>query len=190
MNAMQECHDVVSTEPNSLVVGLLENFPELKRGSALDLGAGNMRDAKYLLNSGFRRVTAIDISPDSLPHVRRGIEFIQGDMRNYQPETRTFDLVIACNSLFYLTKEEVRQLFVTLYQSLQPEGLFAFNVLGPDDPLTQNPGTSFFTRHEIFNFADGFAYFEVGYCETRRTTKMPDGGTTYSHTFGVILQAI
>src|SRR3989344_2815561 len=50
--------------PRPLLVKAL-NFVK-ERNSALDLGAGSLNDSKYLLEQGFKKVTAVDSDPTVL----------------------------------------------------------------------------------------------------------------------------
>jgi SAM-dependent methyltransferase len=83
---------------------LAEEVDDLAPGRALDLAAGEGRNAIWLAERGWR-VRAIDFSPVALERARRlasdrGVEvdFVEADLTTYQPETQAFDLV----AVFYL----------------------------------------------------------------------------------------
>ena len=83
--------------PNQLLV---EEISGLKPGRALDLGAGEGRNAVWLAEQGWQ-VTAIDFSGVALERgaeaaKRAGVhvEFLQADVTKYTPGTAAFDLVV------------------------------------------------------------------------------------------------
>src|ERR1700733_10115327 len=95
-------HDVAGDTPNPLTVGVLSCHTG-KRLAAFDLGAGNMRDAKYLLKQGFCTVTAVDMSVGCLPYVTTNILFERIAIQDWKPLPRSFDFGISCNTFFYLS---------------------------------------------------------------------------------------
>jgi len=88
---------VRSTEPRPAVV---EHVSALEPGRAIDLGAGEGRNAFWLAEGGWR-VTAVDFSHVALEAARRraesgGIEmeYEVADVCEYVPEAQAFDLVL------------------------------------------------------------------------------------------------
>jgi SAM-dependent methyltransferase len=88
---------VWSAEPNRFLV---EEVAELTPGRALDLGAGEGRNALWLAGRGWR-VMAVDFSEVALDKARRiavgrgvEVEFVHADLTEYQPERAAFDLVL------------------------------------------------------------------------------------------------
>ncbi|HSL16795.1 MAG TPA: class I SAM-dependent methyltransferase [Methylomirabilota bacterium] len=88
---------VWSAEPNRFLV---EEVADLAPGRALDLGAGEGRNAIWLAERGWR-VTAVDFSEVALEKARRiaaerevGIETVRADLTGYRPEPAAFDLVL------------------------------------------------------------------------------------------------
>lgn len=82
---------------NQLVVEVLG---DLEAGRALDLAAGEGRNAVWLAERGWR-VTAVDFSEAALDHARdlavqRGvaIELLAADVTAWQPPPRAFDAVV------------------------------------------------------------------------------------------------
>lgn len=69
-------------------------------GRALDLGAGEGRNALWLASLGWR-VTAVDFSPVGISRLRAmaaernlGVDAVVADLRRYEPPSDAFDLVI------------------------------------------------------------------------------------------------
>ncbi|MGA7910302.1 MAG: class I SAM-dependent methyltransferase [Candidatus Dormiibacterota bacterium] len=87
---------VWSAEANRFLV---QEVADLPPGRALDLGAGEGRNAIWLAERGWR-VTAVDFSSIGLQKARRlaaarGVEvtWIEADLRTYSPARGAFDLV-------------------------------------------------------------------------------------------------
>ena len=83
-------------EPNRFLVAEVGDLPA---GRALDLACGSGRNAVWLAAGGWR-VTGVDFSDVALAQARalaaeRGVEveWVQGDLREWQPPERQFDLV-------------------------------------------------------------------------------------------------
>jgi SAM-dependent methyltransferase len=79
---------------------LVQEVADLPPGRALDLGAGEGRNAIWLAERGWR-VTAVDFSGIGLQKARRlaearGVEvnWIEADLRSYSPARGAFDLVV------------------------------------------------------------------------------------------------
>jgi len=88
---------VWSAEANRFLV---EEVADLPPGRALDLGAGEGRNAIWLGERGWR-VTAVDFSEIGLQKARRlaearGVEvdWTEADLRSYSPAPGAFDLVV------------------------------------------------------------------------------------------------
>ena len=88
---------VWSAEANRFLV---EEVADLPPGRALDLGAGEGRNAIWLAERGWR-VTAVDFSEIGLQKARRlaearGVEvdWTEADLRSYSPAPGAFDLVV------------------------------------------------------------------------------------------------
>ena len=88
---------VWTAEPNRFVVAELQ---DLAPGRALDVAAGEGRNAVWLAARGWQ-VTAVDFSAAGLDKGRRlaqargvGIDWVHADVRDYQPEAGSFQLVL------------------------------------------------------------------------------------------------
>jgi len=88
---------VWTAEPNMFVVAELQ---DLAPGRALDVGAGEGRNAVWLASRGWQ-VTAVDFSAVGLAKGRslaqnRGVavDWVLADVRDYQPEPGCFQLVL------------------------------------------------------------------------------------------------
>ncbi|GBD85604.1 tellurite resistance protein TehB [bacterium BMS3Abin02] len=86
-----------SAEPNEFLV---TETQQLTPGRALDIGAGEGRNALWLAGRGWQ-VTAVDFSDVAIAKGREGarhrgveVEWVIADLQTYIPTERSFDLVI------------------------------------------------------------------------------------------------
>lgn len=131
---------VWSAEPN---VFLVRETAGLTPGRALDLAAGEGRNAIWLAKQGWR-VTAVDFSAVALAKgtqlaARAGVEveWVEADLLAYEPEPAAFDLV----AIFYLQLEgpERRRVLASARAALAPGGTLL--IVGHDlDNLVRGHG--------------------------------------------------
>ena len=95
---------VWTAQPNRFVVEELQALPP---GRALDLGAGEGRNAVWLADRGWE-VTAVDFSAAGLDKGRRlagarglAIDWVHADLRDYQPGEGSFQLVLIAYLQYY-----------------------------------------------------------------------------------------
>jgi hypothetical protein len=154
-------YERVGDVPNTLVTGVINDY-EVNRGVALDLGAGNLRDSKYLLDEGFSRVIAVDSSEEALGYIAEGIELHILPIEQFEITPETFDFVCSCNTLFFLKRLDVYDMFARVLSGLKLNGIFACNILGEEDDwatgMIKGPKVSFFNEREIPDLARGFEY--------------------------------
>ena len=161
MGRWDQYYQCVGERPNSLVVSVLEGYVQA-RGAALDLGAGNLRDSKFLRHVGFARVVAVDHSETSLAFSTEGVELHIRPIQDYKAELNVFDFVISCNTLFFLPEASVEEVFRNVLSSLRTGGVFACNVLGPeDDWVFQGVPVSSFEESDIARLCEGFEVIDA-----------------------------
>ncbi|GAA1071480.1 class I SAM-dependent methyltransferase [Nocardiopsis composta] len=109
--------------PNRFVV---EQTEGLAPGRALDLAAGEGRNAVWLAERGWR-VTAVDFSPVAVERGRRiaaergaDVEWAAADVRAYTPEPGGHDLVLL--AYLHLPAEERRRVLAHAVRALAPGG--------------------------------------------------------------------
>lgn len=111
---------VWSVEPNQFVAG---ECADLTPGHALDLAAGEGRNALWLASLGWQ-VTAVDFSRVGLDKGRAAapeasIEWVCADVLDWQPR-RSYDLVVL--AYLQLVAEERRAVVRQAYDALRPGG--------------------------------------------------------------------
>lgn len=131
---------VWGAEPNQFVVQELTDVPA---GRALDLGAGEGRNAIWLAGLGWR-VTAVDFSRVALERAQtlaaaRGleIEWVLADVRTYVPEPGEYDAVVV--AYLHLAREDLEVVLGRAAAALAPGGRIV--VVGHDrDNLSRGVG--------------------------------------------------
>lgn len=129
-----------TARPNQTVVA---EVADLTAGMALDLGAGQGRNAVWLAEQGWQ-VAAVDFSAVGLARARelaatRGVDvtFVHDDVRTWRPPTATFDLVLV--SYLQLPVAELAAVLGAAADALAPGGTLL--VVGHDrDNLTRGTG--------------------------------------------------
>ena len=143
---------IESTEPDSTLV---DEIGSLRPGRALDLGAGDGRNAIWLAERGWK-VTAVDFSQVALERGRSRaeaggvtVDWQLADLLEWSPEARAYDLV----TLFFihLPGTERRGVYARAADAVAPGGTLllvahdranlADGVGGPQDPdVLVSPG--------------------------------------------------
>ncbi len=167
---------IESSEPDPTLV---DEIGSLRPGRALDLGAGDGRNAIWLASHGWQ-VTAVDFSQVALDRGRAlatasgvRVEWQRADLLDWSPGARPYDLV----ALFFihLPREERRDVYARAAAAVAPGGTLlivghdrtnlADGVGGPQDPEV------LFTPGEV---AADLAGFRVDRAEVMRR-RAPDG---------------
>ncbi|MGR6319122.1 class I SAM-dependent methyltransferase [Micromonospora soli] len=171
---------VWSAEPNRFVV---ESVTALPPGAALDLAAGEGRNAIWLAERGWR-VTAVDFAPAAVERGRdlagqRGVtvEWRVADVTAYRPVPGSYDLVLI--SYLHLPAADLAAVLDSARRALRPGGALVVvghdlanltgGTGGPQDPkILLTPET----------VVDGLAGLHIQRAETaRRPVPSADGGT-------------
>ncbi len=129
-----------------------------ERGIALDLGPGALSDSRYLIESGFRTVVAVNKDPPekdpvvmevvrSLPSARYFYIVSTFDRFGFMPEM--YDLVNAQFSLPFNPAATFDRMFASLKTSLKKNGVLTGQFFGDKDSWNDgNPDMTFHTREQ------------------------------------------
>ena len=131
---------VWTAEPNRFAVAELQ---DLAPGRALDVAAGEGRNAVWLASRGWQ-VTAVDFSAAGLDKGRRlaeargvAVDWVHADVRDYQPEAASFQLVLV--AYLQLREAELDGVLRRAATALAPGGVLL--VVGHDvTNLTEGSG--------------------------------------------------
>lgn len=134
------------------------------RGIALDLGAGSLRDTRYLLEQGFS-VTAVDKDPVMM-EVARALTNPMLDARHvsfadfeFVPES--FDLGIARNALPFESPEAFPELWLSMLGSIKHGGIFCGTLFGTNDTwAATKPHMNFYTKAGVETLLAGLEVLE------------------------------
>ena len=110
-------------DPNRFLVAEIDG---LEPGRALDLACGSGRNAVWLAERGWT-VLAADFSDVALEKARglaadRGVEveWVQADLREWEPPARAFDLVVVL--YLQVPRDELRSALRNAAEALAPDG--------------------------------------------------------------------
>lgn len=113
------------------------------RDAALDVGAGGLRDSRYLLWQGFKKVVALDRNPEmhtlgeSL-HDKR-LQTVISTFQKYDFPRGAFDLVNAQRSLSFTPRGSFDEVFRKTKLSLKEQGIFVGSLFGPNHSWKDSP---------------------------------------------------
>lgn len=130
------------------------------RDYALDLGAGALRDSKFLLSSGFGKVMAIDSEKEihkyrsKIPADKLKIKITEFEKLKLPKET--FNLINAQFSLSFTEKSHFPKLIQQIKNSLKINGIFCANFFGNKDSWNTSensllPNMTFLTKRVLLN---------------------------------------
>lgn len=142
--------------PRELLVRALEFIKEKK--IALDLGAGALNDTKFLIESGFEKVIAIDSEENS--EVLSGLDkkiifFKKRRIEEYDFPLETFNLVNAQFVLPFIAKDELPRVMRDIEISLKKDGIFVGQFFGPRDSWATHTDVSVYAQKEVEQFFAG-----------------------------------
>lgn len=135
---------------------LLENAVRLlvKRDQALDLGAGSLKDSKFMLSMGIKKVTAIDSDPairkyhSKIPTSQLLVKVAPFEGLKLKPNT--YDFISAQHALYFSDPDYFPTLIEQIIGSLKPCGIFCAQFLGPKDSWnTTDNNLTFITKAEL-----------------------------------------
>jgi len=144
-------HEVTRNEPLPKNLEVALEFVRA-RNSALDLGAGSLKDSKHLIAAGFKEVVAVDQQPyvEGLSEeLRSKIAVVTSEFEAYDFPQNHFDLVSAQFSLPFTSPEQFQRVFNSLTASLVQGGIFAGQFFGEKDSWADRPGMTFHTTEEL-----------------------------------------
>lgn len=177
--------DAVESKPLNPFHQILEPFLS-SQGRALDLGCGTGRSALWLVSHGYT-VDAIDRDPESLQIARQRIgdiptiRLVESNFADF--ELSSYDLALSLFSVFFQPQKDFDALWPRLVEAISPGGLFAGQLIGPDDDWADE-STSSFQRPALDRLFERFSYEHIE--EVRRSGKTIWGEPKKWHLYHVI----
>jgi SAM-dependent methyltransferase len=155
-------------DPNLLLLHALDIL-NVRKGRALDIGAGPLNDTKFLLRAGFS-VDAVDRDPHTLAlaselHDPR-FNFVHADIRDVPIEANAYSLVVALHVLPFLPRTDLPQLLSSIIDGMSQGGILCCTFLGPDDSWAQKrPHMTFYSRADLDSLFSRFQPIVFSDCE-------------------------
>ncbi len=131
--------------PRPILVEAMAHVPG--REAALDIGAGALNDAKFLLDQGFASVIALDAEPiaqdiaDTLPADR--FTYTIARFETFAFPVGTFDLLSAQYALPFIHPDHFDRVFDAIVAALNPGGILVGQFFGDHDDWVGTPGMTF-----------------------------------------------
>lgn len=189
--------------PKPLLVWTLDKV-SIDKDEALDLGAGNVRNTRALLEAGFSHVDAVDQSPYSAKFFEdlkeKGVDFHNETFDSFTYPENKYDLVVAMNSLYFIgSYSELRKTMNNIKSSLKINGVFTGHFLGHNDAWIRKQETDFqevgsknitaVTENDIRNeIFDGMKI--IGFKEQEYDRETTDGQGKHWHLYSVVARKI
>ncbi len=174
--------------PRPGLVSALELTPE--REAVVDLGAGALNDARFLLEQGFARVVAVDSAPSvkerALQIGDARLEIRIGDMQDVPLEPNSYNLVSAQFSLFFVPTTDLSALVARIHNALKSGGVFSAQFLGPNDDWDGTHGK--YTQNSSFvrDLLDDFDLISLEERESDSGTAEEPDSHKHWHTISVL----
>ena len=107
---------------------------DFKNKLILDLGCGHGRNIPFLKSLNFK-VTGLEISNEQVVFLKKQFSecnFLKGTSSSIPVEEKSFDYVLACNSIYYLENKNMSIIdnFKECKRVLKKNGIFIFSMVG------------------------------------------------------------
>lgn len=185
-------HEVTKESPPSETLKKALDFVTNK-GSALDLGAGGLKDTKHFLKLGFDSVTVVDSEPnvglavDELSSDK--VAYIGSPYDSYDFPEDKFDIINAQYSIPFNHPDTFSEMFTRLKKSLKKNGIFVGQFFGENDEWNNtDTEMSFHTKSEVEELLAGLEIIELK--EENRNSRLTSGTPKRWHLFNVIAKRI
>jgi SAM-dependent methyltransferase len=159
-------------------------------GHALDLGCGTGRGTVWLNEHGFT-VDAVDNDETSLRICRERTRYLDGvrvfDQAFDQFRFGEYDVVLALFSVFFVPPPVFAVVWPTLTASIKDRGLFAGQLIGPNDDWADEATTSH-TREQIDRLFAGFEFEVID--EIERDGRAVWGDPKHWHVFHIVARKL
>lgn len=173
----------------------LQRALELRDGApgfALDLGAGEGSDTRFLLQQGWR-VHAIDDADAADDRIRANVpadrrEYLTVEQRAFEDilELPPADLVYASYALPFCRPAHFPVLWEAIREAMAPSGWFAGELFGPHDTWAGRTDMNFHDRAAVDQLLEGLDVLDL--IEEDRDGAMV-GGTKHWHVFHIIARS-
>jgi hypothetical protein len=159
------------------------------REVALDLGAGALNESKYLLDSGFKKVIAVDSEEDS--EIIQAIKneafiFLKNKIEDYEFPENYFNLINAQFALPFIAKEKINEVSEKIKKSLKVGGIFTGQFFGEKDSWAGRDGVAVYDEVEVRDLLSGLDI--IYWQEEEKDGKTANNDAKHWHIFHFITQ--
>lgn len=159
------------------------------KDSALDLGAGTLVESIFLLKSNFKKVTAMDSSPQSEVFAKKirseNFSFILSSFKDFKFEENSYDLINAQYALPFYGKEGFSLFIKNVIDSLKTGGIFVGQFFGVEDEWnTSDSKLSFQTEDEFRKLLNSLEI--IDFSEEKKRGNTAAGKQKHWHVFHFI----
>ncbi len=145
-------------EPNALLVQAVEALP-VRSGRALDVGAGPLNDALFLVRAGLT-VDAVDSDPQTVALASAlatpNLTAIHADIREVELDAGAYALAVAIHVLPFLPRADLDRVVTAIVDGLADGGILCCTLLGPEDSwAATRPRMTFLSRPELDRLLSG-----------------------------------
>ncbi len=159
--------------------------------NALDLGAGNLIESKFLIKKEFKNVVAIDNAPEVQTFAKnfknKKLQFKNISFREYDFPKKNFDLINAQFALPFYGKKEFNKFIKKIKSSLKPKGIFVGQFFGKKDSWNDKKSNLIFhTKQQALNLLSPLKILE--FIEEEKDGKTALGELKHWHIFHFIAQ--
>lgn len=162
-----------------------------RRAAALDLGAGSLRDSKYLVDQSFAEVVAVDKEPYTTAlsaNEKDKIIIVPASFETYDFPLEHFDLVNAQYSLPFTSPVNFSVVYDSLTSSLTKDGILVGQFFGKKDSWSERPNMTFHTEDEVQEMLSKFKTLSYEVIDKEGETL--SGEHKHWHVFNVIAQKL
>lgn len=174
-----------NVKPSSL---LMLALPWTTGKTALDLGAGALRDTKLLLKEGFDVV-----SVDSSPLIKNeavgleGVTIINSTFQDFfTSNDKKFNLITAQFALPFNPRKSFDKVWKSIYNSLRPDGIFTGQLFGLNDEWNESGSLlCYHSEEEVSKLLRRYHTIRIAEIEEEKATAV-DSATKHWHYFEFI----
>lgn len=100
-----------------------------KGKEVLDIACGSGYGSAFLMKSGAKTVTGVDISEESVAYCKdnysqEGLSFLVGDVRKIPLPDNSVDVIVSFETIEHVDEESQKKFLVEVGRVLRPEGMF------------------------------------------------------------------
>src|SRR3989344_1994756 len=184
----QRFYEITKNRPPSDLLIRAMRFVE-KKDNALDLGAGALKDSKYLVKAGFKKVFAVDQENPPTDVLKQivGQHFVSiiSKFDQFEFVPNKYNLINAQYSLPFISPALFTKVWNNIKNSLAPGGVFTAQFFGDlDEWSNSNPTMTFHPKKQVEQLLTDLEVLE--FTEEEKDGQTADGSPKHWHIFHVI----